>query len=314
MLFRKNMMRILVTGGGGFIGSYLINELSTKNQIICLDHKSKNAIFPKNVKNVSFVKGDVSDPKILKKAFQKPIDCVIHLAGVLGNGACMENPTNAVLSHVYGTQELCQKSIESNVKHFIFASTQSVYSTFKKRKNPLNEKMTSEPDDFYGSLKASAEFTLKNSGLNYTILRFANVFGYNPHVSQKGGAIENFIKAVFNKSDITIYGTGKQKIDYVNIKDVSNCIKHVIKNSRTYNEIFNIGSGELHSIAEIAKMVSSTGKTLTGNQTKIKKLPAPGDKIWPDRLMSIRKIKNSLGWNPDTSFKRGIQEIMEKRI
>jgi len=307
-------MNILVTGGGGFIGSYLINDLLAKNHIICLDHKNNSEIFHKTMKNVSFVKGDIADSKILNKVFQKPIDCVIHFAGILGNGACMENPSNAVLSHIYGTQKLCQKSLENNVKHFIFASTQSVYSTFKKRKNPLNEKMTSEPDDFYGSLKATAEFTIKNSGLNYTILRFANVFGYNQHISQKGGAIENFIKAVFNKNDISIYGTGKQKIDYVNVNDVSNCIKLVIENSKSYNQIYNIGSGELHSIADIAKIISSNGKTLTKKITKIKKLPAPGDKIWPDRLMSIQKIKNSLGWYPVTSFKHGIYEIMEKRI
>ena len=307
-------MKILITGGGGFIGSFLINDLLTENQIICLDHKSNSEIFQKTMKNVSFVKGDITDSKILNKVFQKSIDCVIHFAGILGNGACMENPTNSVLSHIYGTQKLCQKSVENNVKHFIFASTQSVYSTFKERKNPINEKMALEPDDLYGSLKTSAEFTIRNSGLNYTILRFANVFGYNPHISQKGGAIENFIKAVFNKSDISIYGSGKQKIDYVNVKDVSNCIKLVIKNSKSYNEIYNIGSGELHSIAEIAKMISSNGKILTGKNTKIKKLPAPSDKIWPDRLISIKKIKNSLGWHPTTSFEKGIYDIMEKRV
>jgi nucleoside-diphosphate-sugar epimerase len=306
-------MKILITGGGGFIGSFLINDLLDKHQIVCLDHKNNSEIFHKTMKNVSFVKGDITDSKILKKVFQKPIDCVIHFAGILGNGACVKNPTNSVLSHIYGTQKLCQKSLENNVKHFIFASTQSVYSTFKERKNPLNETMTSEPDDFYGSLKNSAEFTIRNSGINYTILRFANVFGYNPHVSQKGGAIENFIKAVFNKNDISIYGSGKQKIDYVNVKDVCDCIKFVMKNSKNYNQIYNVGSGELHSIAEIAKIISSKGKVLTGNNTKIKKLPAPDDKIWPDRLMSIKKIKNSLGWYPTTLFKEGIDEIMEKR-
>ena len=285
-------LKILVTGGGGFIGSFLAQQLSRKHKIIILDHGNRYKILKKKIKkNVEFVIGDVTDEKILDRILKKNIDVIIHLAGVLGNNACMNDPVNAVISHVNGTHVLIKKSKHYHVKRFIFASSQAVYSTFKVRKSNLNEKMKLEADDLYGVLKGIAENEIMESGINYTILRFANVYGYNPHSKQKGGPIENFINSVFQKSSISVFGSGKQKIDYINIKDIGDCIEMIIQNTKLSHEVFNVGSGKLNSIEEIAKIISANGKKLCGYSTKIKKTPAPKDKIWPDRLMSIRKIK-----------------------
>ena len=88
-----------------------------------------------------------------------------------------------------------------------------------------NEKMKLYPDDLYGAVKTMAESNIQDSGLDFVILRFANVYGYNPHSKQKGGPIENFINSVFQKSSISVFGSGKQKIDYINIKDIGDCIE-----------------------------------------------------------------------------------------
>ena len=135
----------------------------------------------------------------------------------------------------------------------------------------------------------------------------------NPHSKQKGGPIENFINSVFQKSPISVFGSGKQKIDYINIKDIGDCIEMIIQNTKLSHEVFNVGSGKLNSIEEIAKIISANGKKLCGYSTKIKKTPAPKDKIWPDRLMSIRKIKTRIGWKPKISIEQGIDEILENR-
>ena len=307
-------MKILITGGGGFIGSFLLNQLSVNHKLISIDHGSRYKILEKKLsENVEFVKGDITDKILMNQILKKGIDVIIHLAGVLGNSACMNNPSEAILSHVHGTQILTREAKKYKVKKLIFASSQAVYSTFKIRKNPLNEKMKLCPDDLYGTVKTMAESNIQDSGLDFVILRFANVYGYNPHSKQKGGPIENFINSVFQKSPISVFGSGKQKIDYINIKDIGDCIEMIIQNTKLSHEVFNVGSGKLNSIEDIAKIISANGKKLCGYSTKIKKTPAPKDKIWPDRLMSIRKIKTRIGWKPKISIEQGIDEILENR-
>jgi len=306
-------MRILLTGGGGFIGTCLLIKLSLKHNIICLDHGRRYPELQSKINdNVELVKGDITDETLLEKILQRDIDVVIHFAGVLGNDACIKNPTYAVMSHIHGTHLLLQKSMKHNVKKFIFSSTQSVYSTFKQREMPMTENMRLEPDDLYGALKTSAEYEIQDSNQNYTILRFANVYGQIPGLKsiKKGGAIENFIKAGFDGTDITIFGTGKQKIDYVNVEDVCHCIEMVLANDSAKNEIFNVGSGSLHSLEEIASIVTNLSREVCENKINIKKIPAPQGKIWPDRLMSIEKINNKLGWKPSISIQTGIHDIM----
>ena len=311
----EEKMKILMTGGGGFIGSALSVSLAPEHKIICLDHGRKYSQLRTLVgDNVKLIKGDITDINLMDEIMQD-VDVVIHLAGGGGNTACMRNPAKAVMTHVYGTHLLLQKATECNVKRFIFASTQSVYSTFKKREIPLNEDMVLEPDDLYGALKAAAEYEIRDSMVDYIILRFANVYGYGSGLvgaAEAGGAIGNFIKAVCEGSDITIFGTGEQKIDYVHISDVSRCIEMILKNPSIKNEIFNIGSGELHTINEIAKIVADIGEKMYNHKVHIKRVSAPEGKIWPDRLMSIKKIKQQLNWSPSISLKEGVSEMIKK--
>lgn len=306
-------MRILITGGGGYLGSGLLVGLSHKHKIICLDHGRRYPLLKTIIKdNVRLIEGDITNITLLNRIMKKGVDVVIHLAGCVGNDSCMAAPSNAVMANVYGTHLLLRSSLKNHVKHFIFASTQSVYSTFKARGTLLSEEMKLEPDDLYGALKAVAEYEIHDSQLNHNILRFANIYGYIEGIKgiQKGGAIEKFIKASFEGSDITVFGTGKQKIDYVHINDVSRCIEMLLENSSLKNEIFNVGSGELHSIEEIAKTVSNYSEELYNHKVDINKKPAPKDKVWPDRLMSIKKIKHKLKWRPTVSIKEGIYEMM----
>ena len=308
-------MKILITGGGGYIGSYIINNLPKKYDIICLDHGKKYSQFNKSVKNnVTFIKGDVTDSNLLEKIMNKGIDTIIHCAGGAGNPVCMEDPMNALSSHIHGTQLLIQKSIKFKVKRFIYMSTIAVYSTFRKRKIPFTEKTELKPDDFYGTLKMIAEKYIKENQPNHVILRLANVYGFNQNFNQQGGAIMNFIHAVLEKTNITIYGTGKQKMELVHIKDVYNCILTILKNSKIKGEIFNVGSGKLVSIEELATIISNSGKKFYRYEPKVKKISGRKDKVWPDRFMSINKIKKITGWKPKVSLKQGIDKLIENEV
>ena len=181
---------------------------------------------------------------------------------------------------------------------------------------PLIEDMDYEPDDFYGLLKTISEVEIRDSKINYAILRIANPYGYGSglFVTKVGGAIGNFIKAAMEGSDITLYGTGEQGIDYVHIDDFSDAVKSIIENNSLGREIFNIGSGELTKINKLAQTIIDVSKDFVKTQAKIKTKPAPEGSIWPDRLLSIDKIRKRIGWEPSVSIEAGVREIFERTV
>ena len=306
-------MKIFVTGGGGFIGSNFISSLQDEHEIICFGHSTYYQEMQKFFsKNVRLVVGDIIDKKLVGNEM-KDADVVVHFAGPAGNNVCMKDPARATLSHAVGTHVALREAIKNGVGKFLFASTQSVYTTYEKRTIPFTEDMTLEPDDLYGALKSMAEYEIRDSGIDYTILRFANVYGYGNglFLAKMGGAIGNFIKAAISGSEITIYGTGEQGIDYLHITDVCNAIKTLIIKPMK-NGIFNVGSGKLITIEQLAKGISAFSKEKFGSDVKIKQLPAAEGSIWPDRLMSIKKINEEVGWEPRISINDGISEILEK--
>ena len=132
-------MKILITGGGGYLGSYLINNLPNTYDIICLDHGKQYSQFNKLNNNITFIKGDITDSNLLEKIFMKKIDVIINCAGNAGNSVCMKDPVNSIFSHINGTKLLIQKSKKFKVKRFIHISSISVYSIIKKRKISLFE-------------------------------------------------------------------------------------------------------------------------------------------------------------------------------
>lgn len=307
-------MKILITGGNGLIGSNLLTDLPKDHNIISLSRGTKHSELQKLVKdNVKLINGNVSDEEVLDKIIPGT-DIIMHFAGGGGNNACMNNPSEAVDVYIKGTQALLKKAKENQVRLFIFASSHFAYSTFKEKPLPLTENETLEPDDLYGSLKAAAEKLIQDSGITYLILRFTNIYGYGNglYANETGGAIENFIAATKENKDITIYGEGEQKIDYLNVKDVVECIK-VLINSNIKNEIFNIATSHPHSIKELAELISKLGEEVYRTKSNIQKTPAPEGKSWPDKIMSIEKIKTKLNWQPSISLEKGIKELMEAK-
>lgn len=305
-------MRLLVTGGGGFIGSALLLKISDTVKVISLDHGRNYAELQGAIgNNVQLVKGDIKDGKLLDELLPK-VDVVMHFAGGGGNRACMNDPVKAVMDNVYGTHLLVQKALQHDIKRFLFASTQSVYVTTAKRKMPLTEDMIPKPDDFYGALKTVAEYEIMDNFNDYMIFRFANVYGYGSGLgAQWGGVIGKFIKKGCGESEITVFGSGKQKVDFIHINDAVRAILTALEKESIKNETFNIGGGVI-SIEEVAKTVSKVAEEAFGRHVEIRYVPAPPDKIWPDRWLSIKKAKELLNWHPEISLEEGISEMMKK--
>lgn len=300
---KDNKNSILITGGSGLVGRSLISALKDKYKIVCLDRAGRQPLD----KNVEYVKGDINDEKLLDKIVRQ-CQTIIHLVGGGGNPACLNDPVWAVRTHILGTNLLLKKAQKYKIKKFIFASSQAVYTTFHKRVYPFTENINLEPDDFYSMLKKSAEDLIGKSGVNYAILRFANVYG-KTNLIQRGGAVNNFINSALAGFEIQIYGSGDQGIDYVNLKDVVRAIILALE-KKNQSDIYNVGSGRLVKIREIAELVQGIFKDKFNKKIKIKKIPAAADKIWPDRLMSIEKIKKDLNWRPEVSLRAGLEEMI----
>ncbi len=311
----KNKLKILVTGGGGFIGSAFLVNSTKEMEVISLDHGTNypklKSIVPSNVE---LVQGSLNNEDLLDEIL-RGVEVIIHFAGGGGNRACLEDPTKSLLNNVLGTRLLLKKALQYKIKRFFFASTQSVYGTFSEREMPLVEKKLQEPDDFYAALKTCAEATIMDLFNNYVIFRFANVYGYGSGLgAQWGGVIGKFIKSGCDNAEISVFGTGEQKIDFVHINDVVKVLLLTLGNQTIKSEIINVGSGKGTSIKEVGLTVAHVAQRNYNRSVNINYKPAPPDKIWPDRWLSINKAKELLHWQPQVSLEEGVNEMMNKYL
>jgi len=301
--------KILITGGAGFIGSSLIKELGDYD-IVSLD--ISNDII-RGTLNAEFVDGNILEESVLNRAM-KNVDIVIHLAGIKGESNCLKSPALAILSNVLATALVVKHAKLNNVSKIIFASSIYTYSSYKKRTLPLKESDEAEPDTLYGSLKLCCEEIIRNSGIDYVILRFANVYGAGSKIhKQIGGAIGNFIDAVINNSEINIINSGENKIDYVNVADVADAIKAAFE-ADISGQIYNIGGNSPLSVIELARLVIGIAKDNGIDYSKEFIEKQTEEKILADSWSDISRANRELGWSPKISLKEGINEIIDFRM
>ncbi len=169
-------MRVVVIGGGGFIGSALVKHLSARHECVCFGHAGRFAELREKLNaEVECVEGDVTDADAVREVL-RGADAVVYAAGTGGEADCLSDPTRSLLAHVYGAQLLAREALKANVRRFVFTSTIAVYGTYKPRAMPLTEEMEARPDEFYGALKATAERALIASG-RFRLLRLSHVYG-----------------------------------------------------------------------------------------------------------------------------------------
>ena len=306
-------MRILIAGGGGYLGSALLKHFAREHDCVCFGHGRRfGELRPFIPGEVEYVDGDITDAGILKQIMAR-VDAVIHVAGPGGEADCLTDPARSVLTHVQGTHVLLRETLRQNISRFIFASTIAVYGTYQARPMPLTEEMQPRPDEFYGALKATAEQELIDSG-RYQILRLANVYGYGSGLfSLSSGVAGKFVELIREAKPLRVFGDGSQMIDYVHIDDVCRAFELALKINPARNFIFNAGGGKPISILELAQTVSRIADEETGRQPEIHHAPAPPDKLWPDRWLSIAKIEQELGWRPTVTIENGLREMIAKR-
>lgn len=300
-------MRIFVTGGGGFVGSHLVDFLIKENHTVTIfdDMFSRSADTNPQAETIN---GDIRDYGKLEESI-KEHDCVIHLAAKISVPESISNPqvTNAV--NVDGTLNVLTACSKQNISKFIFASSAAVYGESKDI--PISENTQVNPVSPYGASKAAAESYIKAFSncfeIESVILRIFNVYGKGQS-DEYAGVITKFTKQIRNNKNLTIFGDGTQTRDFVSINDVVDAFSQALKNiEKKRGTIYNIASGNYVSINDLADtMIEISGKDLKVEHTK----PRLGD--IKDSQCSIFLAKKDLGFVPQTNLRDGLTKLLEQ--
>jgi len=298
----------LVTGGCGFIGSHLIEELlkNKKNQVVVLDNLITGRLTNINInnKNLRFYNCDISKNTKNFVRFFKNIHTVFHLAALADIVPSINDPLLYYRTNVTGTINVLNACKINNVKKIVYAASASCYGVPKKF--PTLETSKISLNYPYALTKKIGEDLLlhwaKVYKLNCTSLRLFNVYGPRSRTSGTYGAVFGvFLAQKINNKPLTIVGNGNQTRDFIYVKDVA-CAFIAGSKFKKSGEIFNIGSGEQTTVNFIANAISK-------NHTYIPKRPAE-----PDRSQAnITKATKLLKWKPIVNIKEGI-EILLKNI
>lgn len=309
-------MKVLVTGGAGFIGSHLCDALIARGEeVICLDNfnkyynplmKEKNISNVKNHKNFHLVKGDILDNELLEYLFDfNNIDAIIHLAARAGVRPSLENPKLYEAVNVRGTLNLLEKARENGVKNFVFASSSSVYGGASKV--PFFEKdNVDKPISPYAATKKSGELLCHTYhhlyGLNVACLRFFTVYGERGRPDM---APYKFMKRVMEGMFIEKYGKGDSSRDYTYVGDIVQGVIGALDNNKGY-EIYNLGNSYPISLNDFIKTIED----VTQYKAVIKQKGMQAGDVHIT-YADITKAKQMIGYDPQTSLKEGMKRMYE---
>lgn len=300
-------MKILVTGGAGFIGSNIVDELiEKKHKVVIVDNLATGNI--KNVnKKAKFCRVSVCDKKKIDEVFEKEkFDTVIHLAAQLDVRKSVEDPCFDADVNIKGTLNILQACKSTKVKKIIFSSSGGTIYGECGSKAP-DEKAVANPLSPYGVAKLSVEHYIKAYsalyGLKYTVLRYANVYGPRQDPFGEAGVVAIFIGKMLKNEDVFIFGNGKQLRDYVYVKDVVSAnVKSLIKGN---NEIINIGTQKTFSVNGLFKELAK----ITNYQKKpIYKSKRNGE--LQKSFLNVSKAKKILNWKPVTEISQGLEKTV----
>ena len=246
-------MNILLSGGSGFIGSFFLKKFIEKK--ISIDLISRKIPSDLNNKQVLIYDLDITQPQSL--TFQKQYNTFIHLAGA--NDIDSKNSFDAILKTTLGTRNCLDFCIKNNIKNFIYFSTLQVYGY----NNQITESSKISCNNDYAMTHYFAEKYVrmfKQHGIDFIILRPSNIYGtFESKTVDRWSLVPGcFCKDAKTNARITLMSSGKQKRDFISLEDVFGFTLHLINNFELFkNEIYNLSSGDVHSILELAELVKA---------------------------------------------------------
>lgn len=299
-------MKILVTGGAGFIGSHIADALIEKgHQVAILDNLvtgQEENINPE----ATFYKLDIRDDAVQTVFSDEKFDVVYHQAAQMDVRKSVEDPRYDAGVNILGTLNILQACAATGVKKILFASTGgAIYG--EQVEFPATEEHPLWPASPYGVSKLTCEryihYYSMAAGLNYALMRYANVYGprQNPH--GEAGVVAIFAKKLLAGEQPVINGDGKQTRDYVYVKDVVRA--NLLALEHPHNDYFNVGTGIETDVNVIFNLLRDAAESEAQEHHGTAK---QGEQL--RSVLSYKKAKDVLGWQPQTDLKQGIAETM----
>lgn len=302
-------MKSLVTGGAGFIGSNIVEELvKLGHEVIVLDDFSLGS--EDNLSTVKdkieIVKGDVRNFDLIKK-ITKCLDFVFHESAASSSPMFFSDLRNAFSVNTDGFINILNASRDNGVKKVIHASTSSIYGN---NPGPLREDIKIIPPNFYSASKLAAEHLAdifsNEYGLDIIGLRYMSIYG--PHEESKGkfaNLVSQFLWAMLKNEQPVIYGDGEQTRDFTFVGDAVQA-NILAMNSKIKNDIFNVGTGKSTSLNELVDIINK----ILGKNIKPKYIEMPVKNYIKTQLADISKIEKALGYSPKYNLEEGIKLLL----
>ena len=300
-------MKILITGGSGFIGSHIVEHYQDKaEEIRVLDNLRTGYRHNLNGLRHTFIEGSITDRELVRKAVEG-VDYIFHLAALVSVPESMAKPGECVDINVHGLLNVLEEASAAGVKKLVFASSAAIYGD--NPSVPKLETMLPEPKSPYAITKLDGEFYLgmfqQEGRLETAAIRFFNVFG--PRQDPKGAyaaAVPIFIEKALRGEDITVFGDGGQTRDFIYVKDIAGALSFAVETPGVTG-VFNAGYGGQITINDLAdgliQAADSASKVIHG----------------PERAGDVRHSRASAdklraaGWLPMHTLKEGLARTLE---
>jgi len=318
----KKKKTALITGGAGFIGSYLAEDLLSRGyKVFAVDNLSTGSL--DNIEhlqanpNFTFEVGSIIDEELMEDMIVA-CDMIFHLAAAVGVKLIIEKPVDTIETNVLGT-EIMLHLANKHDKSILITSTSEVYG--KNEKTPFKENddsvlgPTSKSRWSYACSKAVDEFLAlayyHEKKLPVVIVRLFNTIGPR-QTGQYGMVVPTFVKQALLGHDITVYSDGKQSRCFTDVRDVTGALIDLINNRKAYGEVFNIGNNKDISISKLAETI----RKMTGSGSKIVNIPydeayEKGFEDMRKRLPDISKAKSLIGFQPRIKLEETLTDIID---
>lgn len=305
-------MKILITGGAGFIGSNLTKRLvNDGHEVIVLDNLLRgNKIDKASFEAIRFVKGDVRDAELVDE-LALGCDIIYHFAAVLGVDVVADNPVETMDVEVIGTRNVVKAAEQNNVKKVLYASTSGIYG-HSAIESALTEEVLVDPRTSYAMAKRYNEIYLASNheekGLEAICLRFFNVYGEN---QDNRMVVPRFFEQAVSGKPITVFGTGAQTRDFTYIDDtIEACVRLMDVNGYHVVNIANETEWNIQYLAERIKEIS-------GSNSEISYIDAPKKRYDYEverRVGSSDKLNQLIDYKPKTTLSEGLKIIFNKKF
>jgi UDP-glucose 4-epimerase len=308
-------MRVLVTGGAGFIGTHLCRRLlADGNAVSVVDNEStgRRSNLPPNV---WFARGDVSRSEEVEPAFARGLDAVCHIAGQVSIIRSFTNPVVDLRTNVEGTLNVLQLCLKYRIPRLVYASSMTIYGNCRTVPTPETEPCW--PDSYYGITKLAAEryvhSTAERPDISFdfkvTSLRMFSVYGPGQALDNPyQGVLGIFLGNLLRGEPITIFGDGEQTRDFVYIGDIVEGWVRALETPGTAGHVINLGSGRSLSINQLAEAAIDACGGAAGASGLIRGPSRPGEQR--SVRADVSRAKAIMGWEPRTPFETGLAETV----